>query len=115
MKVPAHVYAAKIERVIDGDTYLMMVDLGFEVWKRVKIRLHGWSCPELSTKAGAEARTAASIALTLSPSIVVETFKDQRTFDRWVADVHVVASGSQVHLGQFLEQLGHAKPGARVG
>ena len=36
-----------ITRVIDGYTVEAMVDLGFDVWKIMKLRLHGINAPEL--------------------------------------------------------------------
>lgn len=36
-----------ITRVIDGDTVEAMVDLGFDVWKVMKLRLYGINAPEL--------------------------------------------------------------------
>ena len=34
-------YNAKVLRVIDGDSYVLEIDLGFEVFKRTKARLYG--------------------------------------------------------------------------
>ena len=43
-------YKAKLVRVIDGDTIEAMVDLGFNVWVKQTIRLHGVDAPEIRTK-----------------------------------------------------------------
>jgi len=43
-------YRAKLIRVIDGDTVEAMVDLGFSVWMKQTIRLHGIDTPEIRTK-----------------------------------------------------------------
>ena len=34
-------YNAKLDRVVDGDTVDALVDLGFDTWKKVRIRMHG--------------------------------------------------------------------------
>jgi micrococcal nuclease len=34
-----YTYNAKLDRVIDGDTVDALVDLGFDTWKKVRIRL----------------------------------------------------------------------------
>lgn len=107
---PAYIYRAKALRVVDGDTYEMQIDLGFKVHVVVSVRLHGWSCPELSQPGGIEARHAARELLAQSP-ILVQTYKDQQTFARWVADVFV---GGR-HVGELLAALGHAVLGAKVG
>jgi micrococcal nuclease len=41
-------YPAKISRVIDGDTFEALVDLGFGVFKSIKLRLYGVNCPEMT-------------------------------------------------------------------
>ena len=43
-------YTAKLERVVDGDTVDAMVDLGFGVWKKVRIRFLGINAPESRTR-----------------------------------------------------------------
>lgn len=43
-------YNAKLIRVIDGDTVDAMIDLGFDVWVKKRIRLHGINAPETRTK-----------------------------------------------------------------
>ena len=40
-------YKARLLRVVDGDTIDAMVDLGFYVWVKQRIRLYGvdtWEC-----------------------------------------------------------------------
>jgi micrococcal nuclease len=55
-------YSAKLIRVIDGDTIDAMVDLGFDVWVKKRVRLYGINTPEVRTrdleekKAGIEAK-----------------------------------------------------------
>ena len=43
-------YEAVIERVIDGDTVVALVDLGFHTHTRVHVRLYGIDTPETRTK-----------------------------------------------------------------
>lgn len=45
-----YVYNAQVERVVDGDTIRATVDLGFDTWKKVTIRLNGINTPESRTK-----------------------------------------------------------------
>lgn len=43
----------KLIRVIDGDTLVVDIDLGMDIWKLdQKVRVYGINCPELSTKIG---------------------------------------------------------------
>ena len=106
----AYRYVATTKRVIDGDTYELRVDLGFKVYVEIPIRLYGWSCPELSTAAGQAAALAAH-ALLDGKALVIESYKSQQTFARWLATVWV--NGESV--GELLERQGVAHRGSKVG
>jgi len=45
-----YTYNAKLEKVVDGDTIDAIVDLGFDIWKRIRIRLNGINAPESRTR-----------------------------------------------------------------
>ena len=40
-QVKKHGYSCKLVRVVDGDTADAMIDLGFNVWVKERIRFHG--------------------------------------------------------------------------
>jgi len=42
-------YEAVICNIVDGDTYDAIVDLGFHISIKIRIRLHGVNCPEIFT------------------------------------------------------------------
>ena len=43
-------YNAKIDRVVDGDTIDVIIDLGFSVWKKMRVRMEGINTPESRTR-----------------------------------------------------------------
>ena len=43
-------YKAEVIRVVDGDTIDASVDLGFDTWKKVRIRFQGFNAPESRTR-----------------------------------------------------------------
>lgn len=45
-------YKAYLERVVDGDTLLVTIDLGFSVFIEQRLRLRGLDAPELGTSKG---------------------------------------------------------------
>jgi endonuclease YncB( thermonuclease family) len=52
-------YHATAERIIDGDTFLARVDLGFYIFTTIHVRIRGMNAPEMtgaSRQAGAAAR-----------------------------------------------------------
>jgi endonuclease YncB( thermonuclease family) len=43
-------YVGVVERVIDGDTVIARIDLGFRCWVQVRVRLAGVFAPELKKR-----------------------------------------------------------------
>lgn len=97
---PAYVYRAYAERVHDGDTYQLRVDQGFDVAISIACRLRGVDTPELPTKEAKAARDY--VATLLRPCnvrwdaahakprpLLIQSYKDRRSFARWVCDVWV--------------------------
>jgi len=81
-----HTYAGEVERVIDGDTLQVRIDLGFSVWKSEKIRLRGVDTPELGTPAGRRAKEFVKKTLAGCGTVVVKTYKTD-AYARYVADL----------------------------
>jgi endonuclease YncB( thermonuclease family) len=70
-----HVYKAWVKRVIDGDTLLLHVDLGFSVIKEQRLRLAAIDAPPLKTPAGRESWRAALDRMGRCEFVVVKTNK----------------------------------------
>ena len=49
-QVKKHGYSAKLVRVVDGDTCDAMIDLGFNVWVKNRIRFYGVDTWESRTR-----------------------------------------------------------------
>ena len=45
-----YTYNATVTKVVDGDTIDALVDLGFDTWKQIRIRLNGINSPESRTR-----------------------------------------------------------------
>ena len=43
-------YKAIVNRVVDGDTIDVTIDLGFSVWKKMRVRMEGINTPESRTR-----------------------------------------------------------------
>ena len=110
-----HTYAAALDRVIDGDTLEVRIDLGFDVWKTEHIRLRGIDAPELNTKAGRAARIFVLEKLENIEFVILRTYKTDK-YARYVTDLfysdiykekeQVISRGS--FLNQELIDSGHA-------
>lgn len=88
-------YKGKITRVVDGDTLVLSIDLGFNTTlHKIKVRLIGIDTPEtyrprniLEKKHGLEAKQFV-IDNVLNKEIQVKTFKDKKgKYGRWLADI----------------------------
>jgi micrococcal nuclease len=105
-------YAAKLNRVIDGDTVVLDIDLGFHVTITEHIRLLRVDCPELNTPEGKLARdfTVAYFA-ELGGHCLIQTAKGQpRSFIRWLAEVVTADTlGPGSYLSDALIAAGHVK------
>lgn len=121
---PAHTYAAKLIRVIDADTIVIDLDLGFHVWTRnIRVRLARINAPEMNTDAGRFAKQFVDDWFTCHPAIVVRTMKDKSgadkadSFGRYLAEVYPagddvaqrLAVGIALGLSDLLLAAGHAK------
>ena len=104
---------AELRRVIDADTYVLLVDLEqskFEQGARtMHVRLRDFSAPEKSTPAGVAAIAVAREVLALGP-LSVELL-GKRSLDRTVAWVWA----GDVAVGPELVARGAALPGAFKG
>jgi endonuclease YncB( thermonuclease family) len=105
---PAYVYRAEVLDVHDGDTYRLRVDLGFRCAVTIQCRLHGVDCPELGTAEGKAARLFVIATLGFNLGVVIRSYKDQRSFERWVCDVWLDEHDGR-NLGDVILAAGHGK------
>lgn len=103
---PTYVYKACLARVIDGDTFVLSIDLGFHISAEKHVRLRDVNCPERSALGGPEA-TAFVLDLLAGRPLLVKTYKDQRSFIRWVCDVWVDADPAPLDVAQEIIKAGH--------
>jgi endonuclease YncB( thermonuclease family) len=85
-----YVYRCEVTHVIDGDTLIAHVDLGFEVIKAQRLRLKGVDAPKAKTTAGNEATRWVQQTLARAQQVVVKTVR-MELHGRYVA--HVFYSG----------------------
>ena len=77
---------AVCQRVVDGDTLLVRLDLGFQIWRTERLRLRGIDTPELYSSAGQQARDFVREALSQVPFMVVCTSARDK-YGRYLADL----------------------------
>jgi endonuclease YncB( thermonuclease family) len=81
-----YTYKAYVEKILDGDTLWAVLDLGFKIFIRQKIRLHRLDAPPVETDEGVKAFEFLNNKLKPLDFIVVKThWRDK--FDRYLADI----------------------------
>ena len=68
-------YAAELVRVIDGDTVDCVIDLGFDIKYKCRVRLKGINTPEVRTRDLEEKKRGLA-----AKDRVIELFEGQETF-----------------------------------
>lgn len=110
---PVYVYRAVALRVIDGDTFVARVDLGFEVDRRIHVRLRGINAPEHNRPGGIESMVFLTELLlpdTRDPTLLLlRSYKDQQSFARWICDAWIPEDdGTATDVAGSIVMAGHA-------
>jgi micrococcal nuclease len=104
---------AKVDRVVDGDTIDVSVDLGFGVWKKERLRLARINTPEIrgeEKEAGLAAKAFVEVAISDQEMIIVKTTKETGKFGRYIAEIEVSSYDQWENLNDLLLKEGYAKP-----
>lgn len=97
-------YAAKLVRVIDGDTVVMDLDLGFNEWRVGQpYRLARINAPEMPTAAGVASKEALAQRVNGVGAFVVATSKADK-YGRWLAELYA----DNANVNDWLVANGHA-------
>ena len=115
-------YKALVERVVDGDTIDVIIDLGFKTWKKVRVRMEGINTPESRTrdleekKRGLAAKDRLVEILELNNNECVLQVSGVGKFGRAIASVYVdtlspaseKSSMTTINVNKQLIEEGHA-------
>lgn len=119
MNVDLWTYRARPIRAVDGDTIEVVVDLGMFVHSTQHLRLRDIDAPEIyrgtddekargqDAKEFAEDWLSAALAGGADPwPLLINTYRDRQSFNRYVADVWRADTG--MSLAEDLVLAGHA-------
>lgn len=76
-------YKAKVLRIVDADTMDVLIDLGFNISYKARLRLSNIDAPELKTKEGKEAKAFVEQELA-DGEVTVTTYKTEK-YGRYLA------------------------------
>ncbi len=112
-----HTYKAYLDRVVDGDTINVTLDLGFKIRHKEILRLAKINSPEAETFEGKKSSDELKKILAEVPFLIVKTNKTD-IYGRYVADVFLAGKGETdagkvaeegVYLNQLLIDSGAAE------
>lgn len=104
-----YLYKVLVMRVIDGDTVVLCVDLGFEISRIETFRLAGIDAPEMSTKEGQDAKYFLMDLLDdYSGSLILDSTKDHK--DKYGRYLATLLGPNNISINQRMVESGHAKP-----
>lgn len=112
-----YTYRSKVENIVDGDTIDLFVDLGFETWKHVRIRLADIDTPETRTTdliekaAGLAAKEYVVSRIPVGTEVrLISTSYDK--YGRVLGYIWLLDSNGQmlISINDELLNLGYAKP-----
>ena len=115
-------YKAIVDRVVDGDTIDVTIDLGFKTWKKVRVRMEGINTPESRTrdleekKKGLAAKARLQEILGYNSNKCVLKVSGVGKFGRAIASVYVdtlspasdKSSMTEINVNKQLIEEGHA-------
>lgn len=106
-----YTYKATPIKVVDGDTVVFQVDLGFRISQIIKARFYGINAPEIKGKSrpqGLISKDFVTQQLPLGKDVTIKTYKDkQEKYGRYLVDVFI--DDSEVSLNQIMVEKGLAE------
>jgi micrococcal nuclease len=103
-----YTYRAKIISVYDGDTVTALVDLGFGITNKIKIRLKGINTPEVRGAERPEGIVSRDYLrnLILDKNIVLQTFRDKTgKYGRYIGVLWI----DDTNVNELLVEQGYAE------
>ena len=112
-KMDKHIYSAKLQRVVDGDTCDALIDLGFDTWVKKRIRFYGVDTWESRTRNLEEKKKG------LAAKAYVKDLLENSDEGKFLLKSHGVGKygrvlgelfvkGSEKSVNQLLKDNGHA-------
>ncbi len=97
-------YLATLEKVIDGDTVKMRIQLTTGIFISERLRLRGVDAMELTSPQGQKAKSALERLLKNKKNIIIYTYSTDR-YGRYVADL----VADNIYINRTLVEKGHAR------
>jgi micrococcal nuclease len=105
---PEYCYYAKVERVVDADTIDLLIDCGFSIIMKIRIRVAGidaWEVRGPERPKGLLAKTFVENLLPVGAEVTVKTGKYKGKYGRYIGNIYC----NGIDLSETLVENGHAE------
>lgn len=107
-------YPALVKRVIDGDTIVVTVDLGFSIFHDMPLRMYGINAPETNSSNPVERANGLAAKRWLEDrvdgkSVLVQSVKPSDKYGRYLAEVWLTDGLQEESVNQQMVRLKLAK------
>ncbi len=99
-----YLYRAQISRIVDGDTFVAFIDLGFGILTRQRLRLRCVDAPELGQDRGRAVMQFVEKRLAKCPLVLLKTHATDK-YDRYLSDILYLPGSAE--SDRILEQGTH--------
>lgn len=96
----------EVVRIIDGDSVILDIDMGNNVWWTSSFRLMGIDTPERGRVGFTEAKEFLGSLLAVGLSRI-QTHKPDK-YGRWLVDLWVPTDSGELHVNRLMVVEGHA-------
>lgn len=110
-------YKATVTHIVDGDTVDLLIDLGFDTFRKVRVRFADINTPEIhgvkhSSDEYAQGMKAKQFVEEwledYNYEVLVRTYQERGNFRRWIGEIWSPDGDKQ--LNNLLIKTGHALP-----
>tara|TARA_R100001015_G_C4633836_1_gene199325 strand:- start:356 stop:697 length:342 start_codon:yes stop_codon:yes gene_type:complete len=105
---PQYVYKATVTKIVDGDTVDLLVDCGFNIIRKERIRFYGvdaWETRGEEREDGLKAKKFVEEKIPVGSEVVVRTGKERGKYGRYLGEIYV----DNRSLNDMLLEEGHAE------
>lgn len=99
-----YTYKAKVNRIIDGDTINLTIDLGFRLTYTANCRLAGINAPEMNTEEGRTSKIALTLLIGLGNDYTIQS----NGLDKYGRPIVTILKADST-INQIMIEQGHAK------
>jgi micrococcal nuclease len=110
-------YAARVIKVVDGDTVDVDIDLGLDVHRKERLRILGVDAPEVSAPGpeGENARDWLRKYLLPGDTVIIRTVKDRKEkYGRYLASIQAAPAAWEgalpIDISAEMIKAGYARP-----